>query len=501
MSGTLAAVCSVAGSDAGAAAISFCDAGLLSKELDAARTHSSDQIRLQEIDKLYREISMLKKEERTNSEIPGGYIRNCMEKKEQMLLQHVSNCSSSCAAKYEYNFVLGQYFELQGLNKKAYDRYMDAARINPRDYAAPYQAFKVWEKLQSERMDIAAKGEKGLTQKDAEEVLSEITRLLQPIMQSPTAPNALRVEAYRTRAELMFRVGRLGEAMSDWRQVLTLDPKNIYALSSLASFEKQRGRKAEARQYLESLAPLSPDNFKVQQSLIELQLDAEDYTAALRTSEAVSPKFKTNPELSAMRAQALAGEGRVAEATPLAMKAYQENSKSPVIKAALAFIHLINGEKWADDKLFGKALAEYEAALALNPENQRLRKKMATLLFEQRQATNFEPREPTRKDMDRAVQLLEPLMKKDFVEQRIVEIMISAAAKSNRPALGAPSCARYQADFGSMPHVGLVVDCAKDFKAAGEHEKARKILEDALTDPRFKGTTSQIAAELTNAKQ
>lgn len=482
------------------AEFAFCDMGQVSREQETAKAKLSDETRFHEMERLYNEIGVLMNASRKVGAVPAGFIKNCLDKKKDAFKIHGASCGPTAVGKFPYHFIIGKYLEQQGNTKEAFDHFARASQADPKDYTAPYRAYQLLVDLQSQRLAMAEKNPGGLTQRDVDDAVKEINGYLTKIIENPKAPASLRIDVFQTRARSLELMGREAAAVTDWKNVLDLDPKNTMALGRLAAFELFRGRKAEARKYLELLAPAAMKNPDLQKNLIEIQLDAEDFGSALKTAESAHAKMPQDTEITALYARALGANEQLKEAAKLSAESLKANPKSKIVKQSAAYLHLLQGEKWAADKLPGQALSEFQEALALDPADMKLRTRMAILIFEQRQAMGFKPDAPTKIDLDQTVKLLEPLLKKDYIEQRTVEVMVSAAAKSNKPAAGAPACERYTQDFGSYPTIGLVLDCALNYKAASQMPKARKTLEDALGDSRFRGKTNSIASALTSLR-
>lgn len=484
---------------AATSSLAFCEVSFLDKERASSTGVHTDDIRMHEMNRIYGEIGALQQEMRTNREVPAGFFKNCLARKHESFNNHLRLCTNSAAAKFDFHMIVARYFELQGRTKDALDHFARASEIDPKDYTAPYKAYAKFMELKNAQFDIAEKTPGSITDREINEVFTKGNAWLAKIADNPKAPPELKTEVYEIRARGLEAVGRKAEAMSDWKHMLEVDPNNVGALRKVAQFELARGRRAEARKYLEKLAPLAAGNAALQKELIEVQLEAEDFAAALKTAERASSKLE-DVELKAYKARALAGLERLDEATPLSKSLMKTYSKNKAVRQTQAFIHVQYGEKWMKEDMPGKALAEFNSALNLDPDNKKLRKRMATLIFEQREAAGMKPGEATRKDLDQTVKLLRPLLNDTFVEQRTVEVFIHASAHSSEAKAGVPGCSRYKDDFGSFPVIALVLECASIYREAGDKESARKILEEALEDSRFKGTTSQIASALAEVK-
>lgn len=482
-----------------AAPFPFCDSEKIRKELNAAKDPLSDEIRFREMDRIVQEMTLLKNQT-ASSEAPSGFIRNCFQRKNEAMVAHIGYASGSTQAKFDFHFIVGQYFSVTGHAKDAFDHFSRAAQIKPEDYSSQVKSYELWSRMFSEKLDVMLRSKQNISQKELDEMLSEMNRILGPLLQNPKAPVPYKVAVYAQRAEYMKILNRAPEAVADWKNILSISPSDPKALEELANFELGRNRRADARKYLEKLAPLKPTNAAVQKQLIELQLDSESYGEALTTASQAAKKIPGDLEIRALLAQALAENGRLADAEALHKKTAAAAPKNALVRRASATLHTLKADGWLNEKLPGKALAEYQAALALNPADRKLRMKMATLLFKQRQAANFQPAQASRQDMDQARKLMDPVVDEKFVEPATLEMYVNVSAHSSDLAAGAKACDRYKADFGSFGTVGLVIDCAGAYKAASKPETARRTLEDALADPRFKGTTSRIAGALSEVR-
>lgn len=492
------AVTGFAHAQANLSSLTFCEASILTREAEQAKSNLPDGSRLHEMERNFNEIVLLRREATTNKQVPYGFLKNCLEKKQEVFRTHVVTAGGNVKGKAAYSMLMGRYYEAFNQTKDAFDRYVDAMQRDVSDYVAPYNAYRMWIQMQTYRFAMIRQASGTAPQKEIDSILTETNRFLVPVINNPRAPVAMKIEAFEVRARILDELNRTAEATSDWRQILTLDPKNVAVLKKLADFEFQRGRSGEAAKLLERLVALEPKNLTAQRDLATLQLEADDPTAAEKTAEAALKAFPGDVELTALRAQALAEMGELKAGQALIEQAYGKSPKNRVVLKAKAFIHIAVGDSFVEQKLPGNALVEYKKGLELESKSPKIRTKMGILLHSYRAGLNFKPDEASRLDMNQAAEFLEPLMSNDYVDQKAVEALIGAAAHSAKPARGRKGCERYKDEFGSFSALSLVLDCATIYKSAGLSEKARKTLEDALADTRFRGNTSKITGALTN---
>jgi hypothetical protein len=117
---------------------------------------------------------------------------------------------------------------------------------------------------------------------------------------------------------------------------------------------------------------------------------------------------------------------------------------------------------------------------------------MALLIYDYRKSENFQPIEASKKDLDHTLDLLDPLLKQPYVSQGTLQVYVAAAARSSKPHRGSAACDRYERDYGSLPDVDFVLDCASSHRDAGKDIKARTLLENALKFPRYKAGSERL---------
>ena len=92
---------------------------------------------------------------------------------------------------------------------------------------------------------------------------------------NPKDPNALQLNG-----DLLVKIGRGEEALGIYKKVLTLDPDNELALTSLGSVSRQLGHDKEAEKYLLRLAATHPRYYASYLALGDLYTARREYGRA-----------------------------------------------------------------------------------------------------------------------------------------------------------------------------------------------------------------------------
>ena len=177
-------------------------------------------------------------------------------------------------------------------------------------------------------------------------------------------------------AELYSRVSRVGEAVQEAEGVLKEDPDNVDAHRVLATLylrnlgENQANATAKeslakAVEHFEALVRLDPKDVSSYVTLGRLyRAENREAKAEDIFKQAVNADPSSHEALKYL-AQLYTDQGDTAEAVA-ALKGIPENEMDP---SALAML----GQAYAQSRDFSKAQASFQAALALDPENQEIR--------------------------------------------------------------------------------------------------------------------------------
>ena len=206
--------------------------------------------------------------------------------------------------------------------------------------------------------------------------------------------------------------------------------------------------------------------------------------------------FPDDVDLSADLAEALWRSGRVDEAEKIATSVLKKSSQHPMARGTLAKIFEHNGLEAQKLEQWGRAIAAFERALAMKPQNRELGRNMALLLYNFRLKSKFLPQAASRKDMDRALILFTEAQGGVGDSAEALETQIGIAVHSSQPKAAVAPCVRLQKEFGGSKNMVSLLDCAEAFKLDGQKEKAHQLLFEALNKESFKSQRPQLDAAL-----
>jgi len=185
-------------------------------------------------------------------------------------------------------------------------------------------------------------------------------------------------------AELYYRVSRVGEAVEEAQGVLKVDPDNVDAHRVLATLylhnlgENQanavaKDSLAKAVEHFEALVRLDPKDVSSYVTLGRLyRLENQPGKAEEIFKQALNADPSSHEALKYL-AQLYTDQGDTADAIG-ALKKIPESEMDP---AALALL----GQAYAQAHDFDQAQSSYQAALALEPDNQEIRQRYAEALM------------------------------------------------------------------------------------------------------------------------
>lgn len=425
---------------------------------------------------------------------PPAYLRTCLDRKHKLMSLNIQRSSPALRDSFRMQALLGQIEDLNGRNEEALRHYRLALAKSPHHYPTLRRAYDAWTKKQME--DFIQADIRQLDAKRLNTFIEQSNDFAKPILAAADAPRELKISVLETRARLLSLFKRESEAMLDYQRVLEVDPNHVKSLRTLAEFERSRNRPAELRKYLEKLAPLVRNDLETQLNLLALEFRDEDAQAMLSTAMAAERAHPNQNDVQAYRGYALSKTGRAPEGEKLIAEVLKREPKNKVARATMAGFRSARAQKLKEDGQPGGALAEYTEALKLNPDDLKLRERMALFLYDFHKAENFQPAEASKKDLDRALDLLDPVLKQDYVNQGTLQVYVASAARCSTPKRGAPVCDRYEKDYGSAPDTDFVLDCAGCYRAAGNIARARALLESSMKLPKYQSGSGRLMQEL-----
>jgi tetratricopeptide (TPR) repeat protein len=96
-------------------------------------------------------------------------------------------------------------------------------------------------------------------------------------------------------ANLLWKTDRQPEALKLYTHVLTVDPRNAAALSSLGYLSRQMGDRKAAEEYFQKLAGLDPENYVAYLALGDLYTERREFPRALASYEKAHKLAPSNP--------------------------------------------------------------------------------------------------------------------------------------------------------------------------------------------------------------
>jgi arylsulfatase A-like enzyme/Flp pilus assembly protein TadD len=182
------------------------------------------------------------------------------------------------------------------------------------------------------------------------------------------------IDAWVRYANVLARVGRLGDALSAFREVVKRKPTDPGGLFGAASVLSQLGRLPEARQHAELALKVSPA--QAHQTLAHIALAEKRPDEALRQAELAAAADPTLPAATLIRGLIAYRAGQYREAVPLLLEARDAYGKRTLQEHELNFFiadALARLERYADAEPF------FREELRLYPQNTRAREGLAML--------------------------------------------------------------------------------------------------------------------------
>lgn len=117
-------------------------------------------------------------------------------------------------------------------------------------------------------------------------------------------------------SNILMLLNRYIEAEAVYKQLLEMDPKNVYALNNIA-WLKRKSSPSEAKRLALMALGLSPANLAIQSTLAEVYFELGDWSEAVELSEKILVSDPDNLEMKYLLAQSLSFMGRHVEANVL----------------------------------------------------------------------------------------------------------------------------------------------------------------------------------------
>lgn len=135
-------------------------------------------------------------------------------------------------------------------------------------------------------------------------------------------------------ARIKLRMQDLAAAREGYRTVLVFDPNNQEALTAVTQISTMYGDKKTAREMIDRALALNPDNAEVLLSKGVLELEDEDYAAAIATAERLLQN-PSDPRGTVLKSRALFLRGDRAESYALLRDSIENFGNNQLVAAAL----------------------------------------------------------------------------------------------------------------------------------------------------------------------
>ena len=135
--------------------------------------------------------------------------------------------------------------------------------------------------------------------------------------------SAERPESHMNLALLYAQMGRAGDAESELKTALRLDPKFVPAMVNLADLYRQQQRDDEGQRWLEKAMAAEPNAAEPVYALGLLKIRQKQYPDALTCSPKRRPCSLPTPAIRYVYAVALQSSGQVDQAMRILQQAHQ----------------------------------------------------------------------------------------------------------------------------------------------------------------------------------
>ena len=304
--------------------------------------------------------------------------------------------------------------------------------------------------------------------------------------------------------DLDLQAGRQKKAMDLYKKILTVDPKNVQALTDLANLEFRQKKYAEAESYDRRALREVPDNPNLETALGEVLLAENQKGPAM---QAFRKALDVNPNqplalLELGRAEVLSGDGRDAltHLAPLVKAPFPKDQQAQIqwlwglanqsagndqvaldalrkavsLDPAVPAYRETLGEYWSNRSRWDKALPELEKSRSLDPKNALLALEIAWGKIKTAKGT------PEPAQLERVVRRASDYERShpDDLRSALIEAQADLLLKKDDQALGV-----YDRLLARQPsNAALLYGKANILLAKGNVEEAKKLVRKLLAD-------------------
>jgi tetratricopeptide (TPR) repeat protein len=398
-----------------------------------------------------------------------------------------ANATEGAKSQFIFQTAKGKFGLAKQDYGEAHDYFKAASEVRHSDFKALMQYFFVWRLWRAQTLN-----QRGVNLIEVDSYKKEAADILKKIISHPNATQSAQIEAHMALYNDLIRLDQEAPAMEELKAVVAIDPRNKEALDRLSAFEIKRGRPMAARAFLEDLKKSTSLSREYVAKLVEIQLLQDSLPEALVTTEEGLKKFPNDFELLALKASALAMNGRLEEARNLNDKLLKKDPKNQRVFDSQSRVLEKEGDLSRSQGFPGKALAEYKSGLDLSPARLSLRIKMASLIFDYRRDQDFKPKAVTQKDMNEVVRLLLPTLEADPPREDVLLLFLQSAKRSDTSSQALPICSKMESPPKGFPTVNAVLDCSEIYMMNGQENTAKRILEAAVFNPKFSSSKDKL---------
>ncbi len=163
-------------------------------------------------------------------------------------------------------------------------------------------------------------------------------------------------------ADAYRALGRYDDSAAILRQQIAANPNQAQPYLMLGLLDRQQGKKAEARQNFEKGYDLSENKLSAANQLIEMDIEAKDFAAALQRITPALERYPNEPALHLLEGKIYAAQQLWDRAETALLKVLEVNANVPAAYELLVSVY-INEQKLPE------ASKQLEAFMAKSPEN------------------------------------------------------------------------------------------------------------------------------------
>jgi tetratricopeptide (TPR) repeat protein len=420
-------------------------------ERDQKSTESGDfkgQVLLGKLETLMREMQTL-----ANSKYESGQkraIRHCLVVKDQLFQKLMVRNDAGIQDNANFQETVADFYKFHKDHASALERADIALKISPKSLPLLIKTFQFY--ADSQNVQLKELKGKPIAEPEKQRVLLEISRRADLIVNHPEASKELMVDALTHQAWIAKTLKNFPQEMTYWEKVLTIDPKNQFALQNRFAYFSSKGLVKET---IETMKRLFKENLATNDNWIkflDLLFNSEQWQELISWKSKV-PKtlLDAHPAIQCAIARAHLELGQKDEAQKI-----MQNIPALKGKAALlaeqnhSRLRELEADALKSEGRLSEALDEYKKALPASPRPLSLKEKISLLIYEYRKGLNFKPIEATKKDLQEVVTLLEKSVYQTELKSSLFAIYLHSLQFTGKSLNEA--CERYKSIYPELLH-------------------------------------------------